>query len=86
VGGGAQSPLLCQATADAVGAPVVSGPVEATVAGNMLCQLLAIGAIGSLEDGRAIIRRSFEQRLFEPSGGEAQERAYAAFVALKAAD
>ena len=40
------------------GVPVIAGPQEATVAGNMLCQLIATGGIDGLEEGRAIVRRS----------------------------
>ena len=56
VGGGSRNWLLNQFTADATGLPVVAGPVEATAAGNILVQAMALGRIGSLEEGRAIIR------------------------------
>lgn len=52
-GGGSQSRDLCQAIANAAGIPVLAGPVEATVLGNLGVQFLASGAIGSpakLED------------------------------------
>jgi rhamnulokinase len=66
VGGGSQNALLNQMTADATGLAVVAGPVEATAAGSVLAQLMATGHIRSLEEGRAIIRASFEPRVFEP--------------------
>ncbi len=84
VGGGAQSALLCQSTADAAGVSVVAGPVEATVAGNMLCQLLAAGVIGSLEEGRAIVRRSYPQTVFEPRTNADLERAYEELLSVRA--
>jgi len=67
VGGGSQNALLNQMAADATGLRVVAGPVEATAAGNILAQLMATGEISSLEQGREIIRASFEPEIFEPN-------------------
>ncbi|MBD5787625.1 rhamnulokinase [Cellulosimicrobium terreum] len=59
VGGGAQNALLCQATADRSGLPVLAGPVEATAIGNVLVQARAAGIVtGELEDLRALVRAS----------------------------
>ena len=85
IGGGAQSALLAQATADATGASIVAGPQEATVAGNMLCQLIADGRISGLEQGRAIVRRSHQLATYRPRERAAWETAYAGFRTLKAA-
>jgi rhamnulokinase len=70
VGGGAQNALLCQLTADAVGLPVIAGPVEATAIGNLLVQARTHGAIsGDLADLRALIRATSELRSYQPSTG-----------------
>ena len=66
VGGGSQNRLLCQFTADATGRPVVAGPVEATAVGNITVQAMALGHLSSVEDGRALVRRSFETSTYEP--------------------
>ncbi len=66
VGGGAQNALLNQLTADACGVPVIAGPVEATALGNLLMQLIACGAIGSVAEGRALVRASFPTQVYEP--------------------
>lgn len=66
VGGGSQNALLNQMTADATGLVVMAGPVEATAAGNVLAQLMATGHIHSLEEGRSIIRASFEPKIYHP--------------------
>ncbi|GAB3614972.1 rhamnulokinase [Humibacter ginsengisoli] len=56
VGGGARNALLCQATADRAGVPVIAGPVEATAIGNVLVQARAAGAItGGLAELRALV-------------------------------
>ncbi len=66
VGGGARNPLLCQWTADATGLPVVAGPAEATVVGNLLVQAMALGELGSLAEAREVVRASFELEVYEP--------------------
>ncbi|HEV3170679.1 MAG TPA: rhamnulokinase family protein [Actinocrinis sp.] len=68
VGGGSRNTLLCQLTADAVGAPVIAGPVEAAAIGNLLIQARAAAAVsGDLADLRALVARTQPLRRFEPS-------------------
>lgn len=67
VGGGARNRLLCQCTSDATGLPVLAGPEEATVVGNLLGQAIALGELTSLEDARTVVRSSFEPTLYEPT-------------------
>ena len=66
VGGGCRNDLLNQATADATGLPVESGPVEATALGNLSLQAIALGHLGSLPGAREVIARHSEIRRFEP--------------------
>ena len=66
VGGGSRNSLLNQFTADACNRPVVAGPVEATVLGNVLMQARACGELGSLAELRSVVRNSTEVRTFEP--------------------
>lgn len=82
VGGGARNRLLCQLAADATGRAVVAGPVEATAAGNVLMQALALGHLGSLAEARDVVRRSFEIATYEPRRDPAVEDAYARLLAL----
>ncbi|HXM58974.1 MAG TPA: rhamnulokinase family protein [Candidatus Dormibacteraeota bacterium] len=82
VGGGAGSRLLCQLTADACGRPVVAGPMEATAIGNLLVQARAAGLVGSLDEGRELVRRSFPLVRYEPRPDERWEQARARFEAL----
>jgi rhamnulokinase len=79
VGGGSQNALLNQFAADAIGRPVVAGPVEATAAGNVLVQLLATKDIRSLAEGREVIRRSFPTTVFQPRDTAAWDAAYERF-------
>jgi sugar (pentulose or hexulose) kinase len=60
----------------------VTGPIEATGAGNVLMQMLAMKDIKTLAEGRAIVRRSFETQVYEPRHGDAWDEAYAKFCTL----
>lgn len=67
VGGGSLNRLLCQATADRTGLPVLAGPVEATALGNVLVQARALGAApSSLEELRALVAATHEPERFDP--------------------
>jgi rhamnulokinase len=79
VGGGCQNELLNQMTADACNRPVLAGPTEATAIGNILVQAMATGDVKSLTEARAIVRNSFELKLFEPRSSGHWETAYARF-------
>ena len=84
VGGGTQAKILMKLAADAVGIPVLAGPVEATAIGNILSQAMADGKIDSLEEARAIIKNSFELDEYAPSKTDrkAWDDAFARFVKL----
>ena len=66
VGGGSKNRLLNQLCADACQLPVSAGPVEASALGNICVQMIALGEISSLDEARALIRRSFEIREYRP--------------------
>lgn len=67
VGGGSLNRLLCQATADRTGLPVLAGPVEATALGNVLVQARALGdAPATLEELRALVARTHSPERFDP--------------------
>lgn len=82
VGGGSRNHLLNQFTADAIGRPVVTGPVEATGVGNVLMQMLALGYITSLAEGRELVRRSFEMKTYLPRETTAWDEAYGRYLNL----
>jgi rhamnulokinase len=82
VGGGTRNELLNQCAANATGLRVITGPVEATAAGNILIQALAGGAVASLKEARSIVARSFPQNTYEPQDGTVWEAAYLRFNSL----
>jgi rhamnulokinase len=67
VGGASQSDLLCRRAADALGLPVVAGPVEASALGNLAVQARAHGvAPDDLDELRQWACRGEALRRYEP--------------------
>jgi rhamnulokinase len=67
VGGGSKNPLLCQATADASGLPVVSYSLEGTAVGNIATQLIALGAVPNIAAFRAHLTRQLKGTTYLPA-------------------
>jgi rhamnulokinase len=82
VGGGSRNKTLNSFTASACGRPVIAGPVEATVLGNVLVQARSNGEIRSLADIRSIVRESSEVVQFEPDNAAAWKDARGRFAEL----
>ena len=82
VGGGRRNELLSQLTADCLGRPVVTGPVEATAIGNLMVQAVARGDVADIAQARQIIRNSFDVQQYEPRDTAAWDEAYGRFLAL----
>ncbi len=76
IGGGAQSGLLCQMTANACGLPVVAGPVEATVYGNTMALFMALGELNGLTQARRALANTLHTVVYEPRDREIWEEAY----------
>ncbi|MCB0753691.1 MAG: rhamnulokinase [Ignavibacteriae bacterium] len=66
VGGGVQNELLCQLTADALNIPVLAGPIEGTIIGNIGVQSIATNLVKDLKSFRDIVRNSFEIKTYLP--------------------
>jgi len=79
IGGGIQSKLLCQMTANATGCRVAAGPVEATAFGNIAVQMIALGQIKDIKEAREIIERSEATCYYEPQNTEEWSQAYARY-------
>ena len=83
VGGGTKDHFLSQMTADACGLEVSAGPEEATSIGNLLAQMMAVGAIKDLSEARQVVANSFEVKHYTPCAYRgAWDEAYGRFVKL----
>jgi rhamnulokinase len=82
VGGGARNGLLCGWTAAAAGLPVVVGPEEATLLGNLLAQAIALGELGSVAEARNVVLSSFPPVVHEPDTSSVWHEARHRFAEL----
>ena len=81
VGGGSKNALLNMFTAEAIKRPVVAGPGEGTVIGNLLMQAVALGEIKDIPALRRVVEASFPTETFTPeTDGSAWDAAYAEYV------
>lgn len=76
IGGGTKDTLLCQMTANSCGRKVLAGPIEATVLGNIVVQLLATGEIESIAKAREIVARSEGVKEYLPKESAKWKEAY----------
>lgn len=60
IGGGSQNALLNELTEKHAKKKILAGPIESTALGNALVQMMADGAISTLEKARELVRKSFE--------------------------
>ncbi len=67
IGGGARGALLPQLTADRTGCTVVTGPIEATVLGNIAAQLLALGAVSDLAEAQRLLAAQESTQTYYPN-------------------
>ncbi|MEI8089341.1 MAG: FGGY-family carbohydrate kinase [Opitutaceae bacterium] len=68
VGGGSKNRLLCQATANAAGIPVVSFALEGTAVGNIASQLIALRAVKDLPTFRRMLGANLAKKIYTPRG------------------
>lgn len=66
IGGGSQNEMLNQWTANAIGIPVIAGPVEATAMGNVMVQAIAAGMAKDVKEMRKVIHDSVPLVTYNP--------------------
>jgi rhamnulokinase len=75
IGGGARNALLNQFTANALGVPVITGPVECTAIGNIMVQ-------SGVDNPRGVIAASVDTETFLPEDVRVWDEAYEKFIRI----
>lgn len=79
IGGGTKDNLLCQMTSNSCNVPVLAGPIEATVTGNVAACLIKLGAIENLATARDIVKNSTTPISYAPCDTAEWDSAYRVF-------
>lgn len=82
IGGGIKDNLLCGMTASACGKTVKAGPVEATVTGNALIQMVTSGQINNMDEGRKIVFNSFPIKEYSATNKNAWNEHFDEFISI----
>ncbi len=82
VGGGTQDELLNRMTANAVGIPVITGPIEATAIGNAIVQLISLGEIENITKAREIVAKSSKLTKYLPENNAEMQEKYQKFISI----
>ena len=83
IGGGARNEMLNQYTANAIGIPVETGSSESTAIGNVMMQAKWAGVVETIQDMRAMIRHSLDDRKrYEPQSSDIWSAAYEKYLSV----
>lgn len=82
IGGGSLNTYLMQMTADSIGLPVLTGPVEGTAIGNIMLQAKAADMVGDIFEMRSIIADSIEMKEYQPHDKEVWDKAFEQFKTI----
>ena len=59
IGGGSKNRFLNELTAKYTGRKIITGPTEGTAIGNLMVQMIGMGDVADVAEGRKIVKRSF---------------------------
>jgi rhamnulokinase len=82
IGGGSKNAMLNQFTANALGIPVIAGPMEATAIGNVMVQAKSIGLYSDIQSMRNSINDSIELTEYKPENTEEWNLYYQRFISV----
>ncbi|MBO7318440.1 MAG: rhamnulokinase, partial [Clostridia bacterium] len=82
MGGGTKDGFLCELASQSLGIPVIAGPVEATALGNIVLQLIALGEIETIAQGRKIIAETEKVKTFNEERTPDWDEAFGRFCEI----
>ena len=82
MGGGTKDGFLCELASQSLGIPVIAGPVEATALGNIVLQLIALGEIETIAQGRKIIAETEKVKTFSEEHTPDWDEAFSRFCEI----
>ncbi|MDH3981398.1 MAG: FGGY family carbohydrate kinase [Kiritimatiellaceae bacterium] len=85
-GGGAYMHMLNRLVANALNRRVLAGPKLAKSFGNVMMQMIAMGDVSSLVEGKDIVRKSFLEIVFDPVGEDGWDQALGKLEMLQASN
>ncbi|QQK09011.1 rhamnulokinase [Miniphocaeibacter halophilus] len=65
IGGGIRDELLCELTSKHINKKLIAGPIEASVIGNLIVQLISLYKIDNIDIAREIIRNSISVKVYK---------------------
>jgi rhamnulokinase len=80
IGGGSRNEYLMQMTANSLGIPVVTGPVEGTAIGNIMLQAKAVGLVKDRFEMRQMIADSIDMKTYLPQDMAEWDEAYEKYL------
>lgn len=80
IGGGTYNQYLMQMTANSLGMPVLTGPVEGTAIGNIMLQAKAAGLVNNIYEMRRIIAESIDMKTYLPEDTMEWNKAYEKYI------
>ena len=60
IGGGSKNALLNELTKKYTGKQIITGPAEGTAIGNLMMQMVGLGDLSSVQEGRTLVKNSFD--------------------------
>jgi rhamnulokinase len=82
-GSGARNYALNQFTANALNRRVTAGPFRAKAFGNLIMQMIAMGDVSTINEGKKLVKNSMVSIEYSPAGEDGWAAAYEKFLNLK---